>query len=345
MKIIIWGTGRYAQELLNNGLNATIMGFLETEKQREEFRGYPVYDIHSIPEDYDYIFVANAFSGEIYKTCLEHSMDLKKIVFLKRGRNDEFNPDIQIKEILGENNYAKYASGFGIWKNTFFEEDMAAYSAMNTRPEFAIDNNTLYPIITEKYTMNSGMSEYFWQDLWAAKQIIAGGIKEHWDIGSRVDGFIAHLLAAGIKVNMIDVRPFPGTAENLHTIVDDATMMRNFEDDSITSLSALCSLEHFGLGRFGDPVDPEACFTCFSQIQKKLKKGGKLWISLPVGQDRVEFNAHRIFYADTIVKCFAELKLVEYSVIIDRKIQYDAYLHAYDDWSDNYVIGMFCFEK
>ena len=49
-------------------------------------------------------------------------------------------------------------------------------------------------------------------------------------------------------------------------------------------MSALCSLEHFGLGRYGDAIDPEACFKCFDQIQKKLKKGGNLYISLPVGQ-------------------------------------------------------------
>ena len=42
-------------------------------------------------------------------------------------------------------------------------------------------------------------------------------------------------------------------------------------------MSALCSLEHFGLGRYGDPVDPEACFKCFENIQRKLKKGGRLY--------------------------------------------------------------------
>ncbi len=119
-----------------------------------------------------------------------------------------------------------------------------------------------------KVTNAGTVDEYFWQDLWGAGHIISDGVKEHYDIGSRLDGFIAHLLAAGIDVHMIDVRPFPGKVDHLHTVVADATMMDNIADDSLGSLSALCSLEHFGLGRYGDPVDSEACFNALSRYRK-----------------------------------------------------------------------------
>ncbi len=143
----------------------------------------------------------------------------------------------------------------------------------------------MWPIIGEKYAQNGTMGNYFWQDLWAAKKIIKSGVQEHYDIGSRVDGFIAHLLAADIKVNVVDIRPFPSSVDNLNTIIDDATMLNQFEEDSVLSMSALCYLEHFGLGRYGDPVDPEACFKCFDNMQKKLKKDGRLYLSLPVGKE------------------------------------------------------------
>lgn len=81
----------------------------------------------------------------------------------------------------------------------------------------------------------------------------------HYNIGSRLDGFIAHILAMGIPVKMIDIRPFPTEIEGLDTIVDDVTCLRQFEDNSIESLSALCSLEHFGLGRYGDGRNGESC--------------------------------------------------------------------------------------
>ncbi len=345
MKLLIWGTGNLAKKIIENGVAGDIIGFIETNKIKNEWEGRPIYSAYSIPKQYDFIVVANTYSREVYEICGKLGLDKDKLVFMKRAEGIGFNENPNIREMLGEKNYTIYSSEFGQVKNTFWEEDRDLYSEMNTRPEFAVKEEYLYPIIRDKYAENSGMDEYFWQDLWAAQYIISAGIKEHYDIGSRVDGFIAHLLAANIKVNMIDVRPFPGEVKNLYTIVDDATMMEHFENNSISSLSALCSLEHFGLGRYGDPIDPEACFICFEQIQKKMKKGGKLYISVPVATDRVQFNAHRIFYAETIIKNFNHLNLLEYSAIMDRKIHYNVDIHAYDNLEYNYAVGLFRFEK
>ena len=140
---------------------------------------------------------------------------------------------------------------------------------------------------------------------------------------------------------------FPGKVEHLHTIVDDATSLCQISDESIGSMSALCSLEHFGLGRYGDPVDPEACFRCFDNIQKKLKKGGRLYISLPIGKERVEFNAHRVFYASTIIDCFHMLHLEEFSCTSQGEIEYDVDIHKYDCDPHNgeWRYGLFSFIK
>lgn len=344
MRILIWGTGRVAEEVWNNQIGGEIIGFVESKKSREDYKGYPVYGIEQIPVGWDFIVVASRFSDEIHQTCLEHNVDMSKVVFLKRGRNSIYNMNQKLRQILGEKNYTQYAAEYGEWKNTFIEDDMKKYSSLNKRGSFAIDETRLYPIIVNKYRPNGGFDDYFWMDLWAAKHIIQSGIKEHYDIGSSVQGLIAHLLAAGITVNAIDVRPFVGECENLHTIRDDATMLNQFEENSILSLSAMCSLEHFGLGRYGDPVDPEACFKCFEQIQKKLKKGGKLFISLPVGSDGIAFNAHRIFCASTVLSCFDRLKLMEYSIIRDRKIEYNIDIHTYDHLSEAGT-GLFYFTK
>ena len=150
-----------------------------------------------------------------------------------------------------------------------------------------------------------------------------------------------------IEVTLIDIREFPGEVEHLNTIVDDATLLNRIEDGSIESMSALCSLEHFGLGRYGDPIDPEACFLCFTQIRKKLKPGGNLYVSVPVGRERVEFNAHRVFAASTIVEAFGELKLAEYSCTADGQMEYHVDIHKYDDDPHNgeYRYGLFHFIK
>ena len=146
---------------------------------------------------------------------------------------------------------------------------------------------------------------------------------------------------------MIDVREFPGKIEQLHTIVDDATSLHQIPDESIESISALCSLEHFGLGRYGDKIDPEACFKCFDNIQRKMKQGGRLYLALPVGKERVEFNAHRVFYAKTIINCFSSLTLEEYSCAAEGEIEYNVDIDKYDDDRHNgeYRYGLFAFLK
>lgn len=346
--LLVWGTGNLAKKFVNNGYNGNIIGFIETKRTINTFMNSPVYDSDEIPEDYDYIVVANSYGKEIYDLCVERGIDLTKVIFLYGVKKRAGCTDpLAIKEILKEKNYSEYCVEYGIWNDLFIKNDIKKYSELNKRKNFEIQDKYLWPIVTDKYAYAGKIDNYFLQDLWAAKRIIKLGIKKHLDIGSRLDGFIAHLLAAEIDVTMIDVRPFPHEVDNLHTIVDDATLLSQIPNESIESMSALCSLEHFGLGRYGDPIDPEACFICFDNIQKKLKKGGNLFIAVPVGKERVEFNAHRVFYASTVVDAFASLKLIEYSCAASGKIEYNVDIGKYDNDNHNgeYRYGLFWFMK
>lgn len=270
------------------------------------------------------------------------------MIFLRKiKRREGYLDSKEIQQILGVKNYTNYCGEFGLVENSFFSDDAKRYKKLNRRSSFEIQEQHIWPVMQEKYAMAGSLGNYFWQDLWAARMIVQSGVKEHFDIGSRLDGFIAHLLAAGIDVTMIDVRKFPAEVKGLYTIVDDATTLHQIPDRSIESMSALCSLEHFGLGRYGDPVDPEACFKCFDNIQRKLKKEGKLYLSVPVGKERVEFNAHRVFYADTIVKNFPFLALEEFSCAAEERIEYNVDIHKYDEDLHNgeYRYGLFVFVK
>lgn len=347
-KLLIWGTGYLAQKFIENQYNGKIIGFIETHKFKNDFMGKPVYSYDSFPKEYDYIIVANSYATEIYQLCLKLGIEISRLIFLYNVKKQVGCKDINIlKEILLEKNYTFYCSEFGFFKGSFIETDKNIYQTLNNRKNFEIQDKYMWPVLSDKYSCAGTINNYFWQDLWAAKLIIKSDIKKHFDIGSRLDGFIAHLLSANIDVTMIDVREFPGEIENLHTIVDDATTLYQIEEESIESMSALCSLEHFGLGRYGDPVDPEACFKCFANIQKKLKSGGKLYLSVPVGKERVEFNAHRVFYASTIKECFSQLTLREFSCVSQGKIESMIDLHKYDEDKHNgeYRYGLFYFEK
>ena len=348
MKLLIWGTGNNTRKFIKNGYVGEIIGFIETVKTNADFMGKPLYGSDEIPVGYDFIVVASSYVNEIYALCIKLHIVLSKVIFLYGVKEQKgfCEPEI-LKEILAEANYTLYCSEFGMTDETFIRADAEKYRQLNRRESFAIQKKYMWPIMADKYAPAGANGNYFWQDLWAARLIVEQGAKEHFDIGSRLDGFIAHLLAAGIDVTMIDVREFPAEIENLYTIVDDATTLRQLEDESVESMSALCSLEHFGLGRYGDPIDPEACFKCFENIQKKLKKGGNLYISVPIGRERVEFNAHRIFFASTIIECFHGLHLKEFSCIAEGKIEYNTDIHKYDNDPHNgeWRYGLFHFYK
>ena len=352
-RLLIYGTGTIAKEFLDNLSDIQergykIIGFCQTEKTADEFREIKIYSIDEPLPHYDYMIVANTYADEIYKTCIDKGIDLEKVIFLYPIRQTVGCHDLKaIREILGEKNWTNYCARFGIYENSFFSADCEQYNRLNTRETFKIQKDCQWPIITDKYDSAGSMSNYFWQDLWAAKLINKSGIKEHFDIGSRIDGFIAHLLAMDIEVTLIDIRELSGEVRNLHTIIDDATELSQIDDDSIQSMSALCSLKHFGLGRYGDSIDPEACFKCFKNIQKKMKRGGDLYISVPIGKERVEFNAHRVFYADTIVREFSKMRLIEFSCAAEGKIEQNIDIHKYDDDKHNgeYRYGLFHFVK
>lgn len=348
VKLLIWGTGKLAKRFINNKYHGEIIGFIETHKSKDTFMQKPVYDSREIPKEYDYIIVANSYATEIYSLCLKLDVNVSNLIFLYSIKNRVGCTDnVVLKEILLEKNYTNYCAEYSIFDDSFFNADVKEYQRLNKRLNFVIQEKYMWPVIKDKYSYAGTIGNYFWQDLWAARLILESGIQSHFDIGSRLDGFISHLLAARLDVTMIDVREFPEKIEHLHTIVDDATTLHQIPDESIESMSALCSLEHFGLGRYGDPVNPEACFQCFDNIQKKLKKGGRLYISLPIGKERIEFNAHRVFYAHTVIKCFSSLKLTEFSCATADKIEYNVDIHKYDDDLHNgeYRYGLFVFMK
>jgi hypothetical protein len=157
---------------------------------------------------------------------------------------------------------------------------------------------------------------YFHQDLWAAKKIFKQKPVEHMDIGSRIDGFIAHLLVF-MSVTIVDIRALQSDLSGVTFFQDDATDLTRIQSNSVPSISSLHVAEHFGLGRYSDPIDPDACFRYMKTLQRVLSPGGRLYFSVPVGRERVEFNAHRVFDPKTIIACFSLLRLLSFSFIGD----------------------------
>ena len=135
---------------------------------------------------------------------------------------------------------------------------------------------------------------YFHQDLIVAQSIFETTPDLHIDIGSRIDGLVAHL-ATFRPVEVYDLRPISHTAHP--NIIFKQADIFDLELTSVTdSLSCLHALEHFGLGRYGDPIHPSGHIIGVRKMIRMVSKGGHLYLSFPIGsKDRVAFNAHRVF--------------------------------------------------
>lgn len=147
--------------------------------------------------------------------------------------------------------------------------------------------------------------EYFWQDLLVARWIFEAKPERHVDIGSRVDGFVAHV-ASFREIEVFDVRPI--TTQVPGVVFKQADLMQPVPMGAdgggyCDSLSCLHAIEHFGLGRYGDPIDPQGTERGIANMAQLLKPGGRFYLSAPIGRERVEFNAHRVSDPRTLIRC------------------------------------------
>jgi len=94
-------------------------------------------------------------------------------------------------------------------------------------------------------------------------------------------------------------------------------MKLSFPDNSINSLSCMHTVEHIGLGRYGDPIDPNGDIKAGAELKRVLQEEGYLLFVTPVGQPKIEFNAHRIYSYEMILDMFNELELKEFSLVTD----------------------------
>ncbi len=160
---------------------------------------------------------------------------------------------------------------------------------------------------------------YFHQDLLVARRIFKNNPNIHVDVGSRVDGFVAHV-ASFRSVVVFDVRSLSIPLPNIRFV--QADLMAPLSDplvDSCDSLSCLHALEHFGLGRYGEPVNGDGWVVGLNNLHKILRKGGKFYFSVPIGPQRIEFNAHRIFSVSYLLDYFAgKYHINQFSFVDDQ---------------------------
>lgn len=177
----------------------------------------------------------------------------------------------------------------------------------------------LYPCIGDDTGETPIEPIYFYQDVWAFERIVQKRPSVHIDVGSH-HKFVA-FLSKILPVTMVDIRPLSLPLESLQ-FQQGSILDLPFKDSSVSSLSSLCVVEHIGLGRYGDPLDPQGTEKAIAELKRVLAPGGTLWLSMPVSDENViHFNAGRIFSIEYLRQLIEPLQVVEQAYIVGCSLQ------------------------
>lgn len=171
-----------------------------------------------------------------------------------------------------------------------------------------------YSVLSDKTATTSFDAHYIYHPAWAARIIAQTRPSLHIDVSSTLN-FCA-IVSAFVPVEFYDYRPAQLLLNNLKSNHGDL-MHLPFDKVSVESLSCMHVVEHIGLGRYGDPLDPKGDLKAIAELKRVLALGGNLLFVTPVGKPTIRFNAHRIYSYDQIVSYFSDLQLQQFALVDD----------------------------
>lgn len=197
-----------------------------------------------------------------------------------------------------------------------FVNDLIRFSRMtgSAASRFDLPLLSLQPSLRDRTASTDFDRHYIYHPAWAARVVAEIKPDLHVDISSSL--VFCSMLSATVPVAFFDYRPADLKLSNLQSQSADL-MALPFADGSISSLSCMHVVEHVGLGRYGDPLDPDGDLKAVTELNRVLAPGGDLLFVVPVGRPRVMFNSHRIYSYEQVLMLFPELTLVEFSLVPD----------------------------
>ncbi|MCL5126434.1 MAG: DUF268 domain-containing protein [Deltaproteobacteria bacterium] len=198
----------------------------------------------------------------------------------------------------------------------------------------------LWPCLFEKNKEPFVDRHYIYHTAWAARILAKTRPNIHIDISSSL--FFVSMVSGFVPIRFYDFRKPDLTLDGL--TVESANLLNlPFDDNSISSLSCMHVVEHIGLGRYGDELDPDGDLKAISELTRVLAHGGQLLFVVPVGRSRIQFNAHRIYSYEQVTGYFKRLELREFSLIPDSPKDGGLIRNVAKGMADQQSYGCGCF--
>lgn len=206
------------------------------------------------------------------------------------------------------------------WLNTktilpkWFRKDRQAFAEAYQKIFGQGPEVELLPCLGDKTSTTGFDAHYTYQGPWVMRKLLQRRPPRHVDVGSWTAylGFFSSLQ----PTEFVDIRPAELSLPGL-TAREGSALSLPYANDSLESLSCLHVVEHIGLGRYGDPIDPLGTIKALRELSRTVAKSGDLYVSLPVGLEKIYFNAHRVIPPRLVIENLQEMRLVSLSGILD----------------------------
>lgn len=178
-----------------------------------------------------------------------------------------------------------------------FLSDLKKFKRLAKESNTPINFKNIFPVHVD-YSQPVVNKHYWFQDIYVATKIVKAARESkafrHVDIGSRLEGFITSLISAGVDLTFGDINvpkmPFPNATAKFI----DLQKMTPDQFTGIASVSCLHVIEHLGLAKYGDSIDPIGHRRVFTDFSTVLETGTKLYVSSPVSRNPgIVFNGGR----------------------------------------------------
>lgn len=203
------------------------------------------------------------------------------------------------------------------WRLLRFRNEFHQFATLHRRerPELPLEWRDRWPRLNDRTEHLPFDAHYIYHTAWAARVLAATRPKQHVDISSLA--YFATICSAFLPIEFLDYRPAGIVLPNLQCGAADLCKL-HFADQSLQSVSCMHTIEHIGLGRYGDPLDAQGDRRALGELQRVVAPGGSLLIVVPTGRPRVQYNAHRIYDPQMIEQALPALSLQSWSLLPDN---------------------------